>query len=266
MNRALYLILLLSSVFFACESVIEIDLDESETRLVIEGILSEDDQQLTVMITETASYFDPAEVIRVGGAEIELVDQHGNRWAVEEKEQGVYMVKVDQLDYQMYELVVNVQGQEYRAKSELLPAIPIAEVYGEYQEGFGPIEAGYLIYVRYQDPAEVENRYRIRYYIDEELQNASDDFVVFNDDRNDGQLVNMTMVRKTFEEGVKMKVELIHFDAPSFAYFSTLGNIIGGGMGPGGGATPANPTSNWSNNALGYFSAQSRDVVNFTVR
>lgn len=42
-------------------------------------------------------------------------------------------------------------------------------------------------------------------------------------------------------------------DRAIFDYFTSLNSSIGNG--PGGGATPSNPTSNINGNAIGYFSA-----------
>ena len=89
---------------------------------------------------------------------------------------------------------------------------------------------------------------------------------VLNDNRNDGNQVRTSLMMKTFQSGDLVEIELIHFDEASYNYFSTLGDIIGSSRGPNSGsAAPGNPISNWTNGALGYFSAYSADVAEIVI-
>ncbi len=65
---------------------------------------------------------------------------------------------------------------------------------------------------------------------------------------------------ETFSVNDTITVELLSINEETYIYYKTLINIVGGntGGGPAGqlsGPTPANPESNLSNGAMGYFSA-----------
>jgi hypothetical protein len=80
---------------------------------------------------------------------------------------------------------------------------------------------------------------------DDRLSNGNEiDFFFFN--FNDEE----------FQKNDNIEVELLNIDEPVFTYFKTLRKAQANtSAGPFGSQAPANPISNWSNGALGYFSA-----------
>jgi hypothetical protein len=77
----------------------------------------------------------------------------------------------------------------------------------------------------------------------------------------DGNKVDFNRFGGRFAKGDKIRVELVTMSKENFEYASTLSNVIADeAKGPGGIAetgTPANPNTNLSNNALGFFGAYS---------
>ena len=77
--------------------------------------------------------------------------------------------------------------------------------------------------------------------------------MVTDDLVSDENLISTTLQRSTFDEGSTVRVELYSIDEGTYDYFNTLVDVLqSSGMNS---ATPFNPTSNVSNNALGYFGA-----------
>ena len=62
--------------------------------------------------------------------------------------------------------------------------------------------------------------------------------------------------KEEFKSGDTITVEMQTIDEPAYLYFNTLRRALARSTGgPFGSTSPAIPTTNWTNNALGYFSA-----------
>lgn len=84
--------------------------------------------------------------------------------------------------------------------------------------------------------------------------------VIFEDLQSDGNEIEYDRIRTAFELNDFVFVELLSIDEATYEYYSTLGNAIASSSGSKiQTKIPANPNSNISGNALGYFGA-------FTVR
>ena len=71
-----------------------------------------------------------------------------------------------------------------------------------------------------------------------------------------GQYIELKIRRKIFDVGDTVTYELISLDKGAYEYFNSLQELVN--VNPGS-AAPSNPVSNFSNGALGYFSAWSSD-------
>jgi hypothetical protein len=85
----------------------------------------------------------------------------------------------------------------------------------------------------------------------------------FNDRLSDGKYFRLRLFNdSTINPGDQVRVEMHCVDNAVWQYFNTLGQAKGNNSQS---ITPANPVSNISNNALGYFSAQTivvKEAVN----
>lgn len=254
----LFSILLLFTLT-SCEKVIELDLAEAEPNIVIEAVLPAGDAGLKVTITKSSSYYTADLPTPVENATVILTDEAGNNYTAEYIENGRYAAALIAEINTTYTLEVEVENERYVAESFLPAPAKLLTIEAEYQEALGPVEEGYSVFFRYQDEPNVENYYRVLHYIDGVPQLEGSDLQILNDSRNDGLQPRLPIFQHTFAEGENITVELIHFDRAVHDYFSALTDIISAG-GPGGGtAAPGNPPTNWSNGALGYFSAFSTD-------
>ena len=105
----------------------------------------------------------------------------------------------------------------------------------------------------YQDPGFFENYYRFK------IERNGDmlDQIIINDDvLNNGITAVTPLFDAFFSSGDEVEVFLLGLDQTVFRYFSTLSTVNGGaGLAT---AAVADPVSNISNGALGYFSAQTQ--------
>ena len=93
-------------------------------------------------------------------------------------------------------------------------------------------------------------------------ENNMENFVIFDDRINDGQHLEVTVVQRVFKVGHTAKIELISLDKGAYEYFRSFQDLIT--TNPGS-AAPANPTSNFTNGALGYFSAWSSNSISTSI-
>ena len=111
-----------------------------------------------------------------------------------------------------------------------------------------------------QDPPEVRNYYRMKAYKKGDTQAARDAKFVFNDDFMNGNMMMVAWDIASFLPLDTVVVELQTLDKSTYDYFSTLFSLTDGMFGS---SNPANPETNLSNDALGYFGAYtvSRDTI-----
>jgi len=145
-----YLSLCLGLLFFSsCEKVIEIELNEADRRTIIEANLSLEDSTFTATVSKTAAYFAAESISFIEDAQLTLTDGAGNFVDVPSTGAGVYSMNYIAVAGQTYTLTVNAEGKTYTATSFLPQPLEISEFYSEFQEGFGPVEDGYNVLVRF---------------------------------------------------------------------------------------------------------------------
>ncbi len=251
--------LLLLLLLAGCEKVIDVDLNEADPQVVVEGNLSHTDNEVTVRITKTGSYFNETpQQQKVSDAVVILENSSGEEFLIEEKGEGFYQTDlIVSQPGDEYKLKAEVDGTEYSAASTLNPAVSIDSLGFEYYREARFFEGGYRIILWFSDPAGVDNYYRIKVYKNGMLLNDVNDLIVFDDSGGlDGKIVQIRLRGQTFDPGDKALVKLISLDENAWKYFSTFRDVVN--TNPGSPA-PANPVSNFNNGALGYFSASSYD-------
>ena len=260
-----FLLLILAGIFISgCEKVIDVDLNEASPALVIQGNLSSDQKVAEVKLTMTTSYFDTLSPEKVSGAKVTLEVDNGKKIVLNETLKGVYAAFGLRPVYDTkYRLTVETKDKTYQAESVLNPPVSIDSVTWEYDEGNSFFDAGYYLNVWFFDPPSIQNYYRIQIYRNGLLKRSMDDLIVFNDRYVDGNKVEISLFNDPYYLNDTVLVQLISLDKNAYDYFSTLGELIN--TNPGS-AAPANPNTNFSNGALGYFSAWSSDTLEVIIR
>lgn len=257
----------LGAILTSCEKVIDVDLNSENPQIVIEGSLQADSDNFSVRISKTSDYFEAAQSEIVSNATVVLTDEAGDEMLIAYEGEGMYQTALTPVVNSTYTLAVDIDGERYEASSFLPATVEIIGLEVDYIAASGPIEEGYQLFTRFVDDGSRTNYYRIKHKIDGVLQNGGDDLRVYDDRLFDGGEARLPLIQKIFDEGEVLEIELIHFDEASYEYFNALTDIISQGQGPNGGtAAPGNPNSNWSNGALGYFSASSSSMQTIVVQ
>jgi len=244
---------LISITGISCEKVVDIDLNSSSPRIVIEGSISDSPGPYYVQLSQTVNFDQSNTFPAVTGAQIGMSDNLGNSELLFEIMPGIYKTSSMQgVPGRTYTLDVIADGKEYVAVSTMPSPVGIDSLTVQDQS-FGGNRAK-IINVHFQDPANIKNYYRFV----EVKKGIEQKFIFLYDDRvQDGSPISSSLFadEDTLRTGDSVRVELQGIDKGAFDYFRTM-RQAGGGGGPQA-ASPANPVSNFTNGALGYFNAYS---------
>lgn len=173
------LMMIILIMLTSCEDVIELELEESEPRLVVEANLiwsrDEPENPHFIRLTTTAPYFSdvvpPAE-----GAEVSLFGPGGQEYFFRETEPGIF--RHDGFEPQesgTYELVILYEDDEYRATEQFVEAPQLETIEQIDNGGFAGDEIELRAY--YVDPVDQENYYLFLFFHEGlSLQLANDNF------------------------------------------------------------------------------------------
>jgi hypothetical protein len=250
-----------------CEDVIKIDLKNVEPRLVIEGIISDQPEQSWFVITKTANFYESNLFPMISGASIVVSDDNGWVDTLIEIQTGVYTSSglIGEVG-RTYNASVTIDSVTYTAASYIPDPIIIDSIRTEYQEGggFGSEEdEGYRLHVFINDPPGTPNFGRIKITVNDSLLS---DYYLYDDDFTDGNNIDYNYFDQVFQENDTLIIQYVSMDSVAFDYFRTVASVVASEDGnddeP---VAPANPITNWSNDALGYFGAFSVNIETLMV-
>lgn len=256
--------LLVFFLLWGCEKVIYVDLNESNPALVIQGNLTRSPGLSEVKITKTGSYFSESPETTVSDAIVKITNNLGNVFLFEEEDFGWYKSHdTYPQEGTIYTLSVEVDGEIYEATSKLNEPVIIDSLTYEYEEGFAFLADGYTVTLHLTDPPGIQNYYRIKMYRNGSYNNNNNNLIIFDDRLVDGNSFNLSLGQFVYDAGDTAKVELISLDESAYEFYRTFQELVN--TNPGS-AAPANPNSNFSNGALGYFSAWSSDSKTIEIK
>jgi hypothetical protein len=239
-------------VFFSCRKVINVDLNSADPRVVIEASISDEPGPYFVKLTKTVNFNQPSAYPAITGANVVLSDDAGNTETLTETSAGTYQTSaIAGTPGRTYTLSITTGGKTYTAVSKMNAPIIMDSL--NVQKGYFSTVKNVHIFVT--DPAGADNWYR---FVETINDSAKKDIFITGDILRDGQQMEEILfvddVEDSLQRGDSVTIALQSIDEGVYEYFRTLLQITGGGD-PG--STPANPKSNFSNGALGYFSAYS---------
>lgn len=256
MNKLFKYILLLVAVtvlFSSCEKEITIDLNSSEPKVVIEGLV-ELDTLAYVKITMSKDYNADGNFPPVKGAIVYLSDDNGKEELLSQDNNGLYVSRnIKGEKNRTYSLKVTIDDQVFTSTSKMPDFVKIDSLFMYYIPAF---KEAYPM-VRFQDMPGQLNYYRSKLYVNGKRVKMGDD-VTNNKDR-EGRVIDRIMyVEKNNLENDKIykgdtiKTDLLCIDKGTYDYFDSLSRM---------GMSQTNPTSNITGGALGYFSAFTKSTT-----
>lgn len=261
-NRFYIFFIVTILLFSSCQKVIDVEVNDTEEKLVIEAIYNASDEQVTVKLTKSIDVFGPVEFPTVSGAIIEIAGPNGSTEILEEVQEGVYVLNnYSPIFNSDYKMIVNVEGESYESTTYLPEVVPLDSLTARFEEAslFGG--EGYVIFMHFKDPPG-SNFYRATRIVNgNELTRLSQQFI-FDDTFSEGNVQAVPFFSSRYNIDDTITVNLKSYSEASYDYYIGLFEIVGDG---GQSAAPANPPSNWSNNALGHFAAWGYDSKTIVV-
>ena len=270
-NILLFISIFLSLLYVSCfRDVILLDLEGLEAPVVIESIVSNYYDSHWALVSRPVAFDEPFDFISVQDARVIISDDAGNSEQLAQGDSSViyWTETMEGVPGRTYTLSVTVDGIEYMASSTMpeplqLDTVSLIPV---------PNTDHYNLSYEFTDPAGIENYSRISVYRNGILEHD----YLFHDDFRDGEIFESEELGLWIHPTETVVVATISFDRAMFDFLSGLQDIddhiedltfdfswdpMEDDYDP---ELPffvpkilANPKSNLSNGALGYFCAQS---------
>ncbi len=257
--------------FYGCTERIEVELESTYDRLVVEGSITTETKAHKVRLTRTGDYFQnrPAEGI---SAAVVTVDDGTETIVLDELQQepGSYVTPDDYTGIPGRTYTLNIgnvdidnddQVETYDAACTLFPVSPIDSIDFEYNDVWDIWKV--LLFA--QEPPETEDYYAFRLYRNSvlisdtisEIRTAEDRF--FNGSYTNGVWVHWFDEEKEDEVLVNGDLITLEMNGISKGYFDFINQVQEEteGQNPMFSGAPANIKGNISNGALGFFTAYS---------
>ncbi len=246
-------ILLTVILLTSCQKIVNIDLNNASPNIVIEAVIDNGPGPYMVKLSKTGSYFDTPVLPPVHGAKVVISDNNGIVDTLTEDSVGRYFAyKIDGIPGTKYSLSVQVDNVVYTANSTMMSAVNIDSLGIEVTQRFslgGRARKDSSLTIHFRDPANEKNYYRIK-FIEKKLISPSS-YRLYSDVYTNGEEIDLRVGRAL--RGDTDIIELISLDQYAYDYYRTLADIIRTNLIFG--STPANPNTNLSHGALGYFAA-----------
>lgn len=260
------LVLGVACLLTSCTKTINLDLNSSDPKIVIEGNVSDGAGPHLVRLTESVNFSDENNFPAVSGAFVVINDNLGNKDTLQEAGSGYYYTTTLQgVSGRTYTLRVNAKGKSFEAVSSMPTKINLDSI-TFLKSAFGNPNPGDEVYVpapRFVDPLQEKNWYRFIVTLNDTIDKS-----IFVD--NDNLINGLPYQRPIFsgelfpKKNDSVAIEMHCIDQVTYDYFYSLNASIG--QGPSA-TTPANPVTNIKGEgALGYFSAHTTQRLKVQVK
>ncbi len=214
----------------SCEEVIDLDLNYAGPKLVIEGLITDEEGPYTFSLTETTPYdfrYNQVNLQYVEGATIIVSDNTGTIDTLNETSHGIYQTHAEKLQGTVgrtYVMDIFMQdGRHYMSYPETMVASPeIDSIYYERDRNDmleGTSAYRFSIYIDWQDPADEQNFYlrQMNYFWNGSWQNHVNWFWVLNDKYFNGVYMKKKLINSSYGES-NFLVQVKQFSLNKRAY------------------------------------------------
>jgi hypothetical protein len=256
-------------ILSSCTEIIDISTNAAESQLVVEASIALN-ETATVFLSKSIGLNEPTNFEMVGGATVRITDNTGKTELLTEMSKGVYVSNTlkGETD-KTYILRIESGNQTITSECKIPSLVPIdlfTVVNSIYPRG-GPPRGNqpapfYEITLKYTDPADQKNFYRIVTYYNGEVQARNS---IFDDKFSNGKQIESLVIlfNDSAKAGDKIRVELQCIDKNVHNYFASMGSAGGP---PGASSSPANPYTNLNGAILGYFSAHTVERKEYVLK
>ena len=262
----LYILLILIGVS-ACEETVTLDTTQIEPRVVIEGEVTDQYTYHYVKVSRSTGFYDDKSFVGAEGASVTVVDSEGQTYnyiaATGENSTGLYFSEERYAGIigRTYTLTVTYDNNTYTASDKIFPVTAIDSLTVEVneEEMDDPDKPGYFYEILFyaKEPQESKDYYLFKFYRNDTLILDSETDIYYADDELLAEKIDGIPTAGFYKVGDQAKVEMYSISQEAFVYLNDLSILLtsdGGMFSP----PPANPRTNLSNNALGFFRASAK--------
>jgi len=264
--------LLLFSALFGCEDVVDVDLNETEPRLVIEASINwfknTNGNNQNIKLSLSAPFFNE-NIPPANGAVVKITDSNNNSYDfIEEGDSGIYRNNnFYPVIGETYTLFIDYNGESYIASETLKPVASIDFVEQNNEGGFTGEDIELKVY--YTDPAVIENYYFFEFISDIAMIPALE---VYEDRFTDGNQIFGFYTEEDLESGDQVTIRNY---GVSQRFYDFMFILLQQGSEEGGGPFETQPATvrgncinitNPNNFPYGYFRLSEVDELVYTVQ
>lgn len=263
-----FLVLITTLFCLSCEDVVDIDLQESNPRLVVEASIiwekGTSGNYQVIYLSETTPYFESG-ISPATDAMIEVSSSTGDIFKFTEENPGVYVNNnfLPELNKE-YQLNILYNNEQYTAAEIMMPVVNLEEVEQDLNGGFGGEDVELKVF--YSDPPEINNFYLFKFlFEDVELQISNDEFT-------NGNKTFTFYSNEDLEIGNQVNIQIQGISESFYEYLYILSSQAGTSN---GGPFQTQPTTvrgniinetNLSNFAFGYFRLSQSNKLDYTIQ
>jgi len=267
--------LLLVAVFVAlvsCDEAIDLDLDQTPSRIVIEGLITNVEGKNYVKISRSVDFYQVGSSVPVNNASVIVTDDQGQQIVFDNTDaNGMYLPSVNFEGGigRVYTLTVQLDNELYEAQDEMMPVTKFDSVNFQLNkdELDDPNEKGkvYELVMYAEEPQARKDYYLFKFYRNDSLKTYGETDIYFSDDTILGERIDALTSPVFYGENDRAEIQMLSLTRKGYLYYNDLSFLInsdGGMFSP----PPANPRTNISNNALGFFQVSAMDTVRMVIR
>lgn len=235
----------------SCKKVIQVNLNDAAPQIVIQGEVTDMPGPYGVYITKTVNFSATNTFPPVSGAVVTITDNEGMNDSLAETAPGTYNTHASWQGKPGNSYTINVMssGKTYIATSVMPQAVPLDSI--TFQKN-GRLSGKTTISVvpNFQDPPGIANYYQFAEIINGTPLNK---IYIMDDRLSDGKYFHQDLFDDSvhINTGDVVLLNMYSIDANVYHYLDEMLQISNSAES----VTPANPDSNFSNGALGFFSA-----------
>ena len=236
-------------LFWSCEEKIDVSLKSVNTKVVVEGFITNSENPIVVKLTRSQEFFNQNSFIPVENASAQIESQLNSDQLVEEGAGFYVSSRMIGIPGRSYMLRIAADGEHFGSTVQLPYAVAIDTVYFR----FGSLQKDSLnAIVEFHDPPRDANYYRIKLFHNRKY--AVNDYFLLTDASMNGTKMVVQIYYRYFAPGDTIGVELLNLEKNTWKYFKGLSEAIQQGVNS---QAPGNPPTNISGGALGIFGAYS---------
>ncbi|TDQ79698.1 DUF4249 domain-containing protein [Sphingobacterium yanglingense] len=244
-----YILMSFAFLLVSCEDLIEVDLNSANPKIVIEADLNDLSNKQMIRVSRTVDFGAPISSEAITGAKVTVADSKGRLFEFVDKGEGLYVKEgFKPVAGLSYNLTVNVEEGVYQSSTKMDVFVPVDSIAIKEETLFS--KTYYSVVLKFDDPKDIPNYYKYDIAINGKgFKFAS----AYSDKFNDGLYVSHQITDRdnSIELGDSVVVRRQCVAKEVYTYWNDIQMLNPGS------AAPANPTSNISNGALGYFSVSS---------